>query len=108
MKKSLLIAAIAALFAAQAFAQTSAPGEDKSAVSKPATKTEKAAAKNTRKAEGNKAAKASQPGDDKPATAATAPKATKSEKQTAKAKRKSDGSDATKMPKDQTTGAGSS
>jgi hypothetical protein len=108
MKKSLLIAAIAALFAAQAFAQTSAPGEDKSAVSKPATKTEKAAAKDTRKGEGSKAAKASQPGDDKPATTATAGKASKSDKDAAKAKRKSEGSDAAKGKKDATTGAGSS
>ena len=106
MKKSLLIAAIAALFAAQAFAQTSAPGEDKSAVSKPASKTEKAAAKDTRKAEGAKTAKSQQPGDDKPASAGTAGKASKSEKQAAKTKRKAEGADAAKTPKDVTTGAG--
>jgi hypothetical protein len=106
MKKSLLLAAIAALFAAQAFAQTSAPGEDKSAVSKPATKTEKQAAKQSRKAEGAKTAKTDQAGDDKPATAATAPKASKAEKQAAKSKRKAEGADAAKSPKDLTTGAG--
>lgn len=108
MKKSLLVAAVAALFAAQAFAQASAPGEDKSAVSKPATKTEKAAAKQSRKAEGAAAAKTEQPGDDKPATAATAPKASKADKQAAKAKRKSEGSDAAKSKKDVTTGSGAS
>lgn len=106
MKKSLLIAAIAALFAAQTFAQTSAPGEDKSAVSKPASKTEKAAAKQTHKSEGAKAAKAAQPGDDRPASAGTAGKASKSEKQAAKSKRKAEGADAAKSPKDVTTGAG--
>lgn len=105
MKKSLLIAAIAALFAAQAFAQADKPGESKAAPSTPATKAEKAAAKQSRKAEGTTAAK-SQHGDDSPASGGVAKKNTKAEKAAAKSKRKAEGTDATKAKKDATTGAG--
>ena len=102
MKKPLitLSMAIVALFASNAFAQTPGPGQDRAAESKKATAAEKEAAKKTRKAEGSAAAKADQPGDDKPGTTGARTKMSASEKAEAAAKRKQAGAAESKSPKE--------
>ena len=102
MKKPLitLSMALAALFASNAFAQTPGPGQDRAVDSKKATAAEKEAAKKARKAEGSAAAKADQPGEDKPGTAAARTKLSPTEKAEASAKRKQAGAAESKSPKD--------
>jgi hypothetical protein len=100
MKRLLLTLAATILLAGSAFAQTPGPGGDKAMTSAPATATEKAAAQATRKAEGAAIAKAAQPGDDRPATAAKV--ATKSERKLAAAKRKVEGAKVSREPKEVT------
>lgn len=102
MKKLSIALAIAALFAANAFAQADKPGEDKAPVAKPATAAEKSAAKQSRKAEGSATAKTVK-GDDSPNSLGTAKVHSKDEKKQASAKRKSEGAKATKEPKDSST-----
>lgn len=99
MKKLSIALAIAALFAANAFAQADKPGEDKALTAKPATAAEKAAAKSARKAEGAATAKSAK-ADDTPANMGKAKGHTKSERKSAAAKRKAEGAKATKEPKD--------
>lgn len=103
MKKTLITVsvALASLLAANAFAQTSGPGQDKAMPSAPATAAEKAAAKKARTDEGKKVSKASEGVTDQPSSTASG-KVAKSEKAAAKAKRKAAGADATKAPKDKT------
>jgi hypothetical protein len=109
MKKSLLTLsiALAALLGMPSFAQKAASGEDRAVPAGKTTLSEKAKAKAARRAEGAAAAKAYQPGDDRPATTAGT-KVSDSEKLSAKAKRKAAGIAAEKSPKDPTTGAGGS
>lgn len=99
MKKLNLVIAMAALLAANAFAQTSGPGEDKAAHAKPATASEKAEAKSTRKAEGAKVAKSTKT-DAEPGNATTAKHTTKTERKDASKARKTEGTKAAKAPKE--------
>jgi len=64
MKKTLLTLSVllASMLAVNAYAQKAAPGEDRAAPAASATKEEKAAAKDTRKTEGSKAAKSVEKG----------------------------------------------
>ena len=106
MKKTLLTMSIvlAQMLAVGALAQTKGeadPAQSKAAPSAPATTTEKAQAKVTRKAEGAKAAKADQPSGPGPEPQGVAKVATKEEKAAAKAKRKAAAKEAVK--KGQTT-----
>jgi hypothetical protein len=100
MKQLLLTLAATILLAGSAFAQTPGPGGDKAVTSTPATATEKATAKASRKAEGAAIAKTAQPGDDRPATAAKV--TAKSERKLAAAKRKVEGAKVSKQPKEVT------
>lgn len=99
MKKVLLSLSVllASMLAANAYAQKDVPGEARATPSAPATKEEKAAAKETRKEEGKKAVK-EDTHSDKPATTASK-KVSKEDKAAAKAKRKAAGAEATKAPK---------
>jgi len=99
MKKTLLTISLllASMLAVNAYAQTAAPGQDRAVPAASATKEEKAAAKDARKAEGSKAAKSGAESD-KPSTTASK-KTTKAEKDAAKAKRKTEGAEAAKAPK---------
>jgi hypothetical protein len=83
---------LASLLGASAFAQKAGPGEDRAATVAPTTQSEKATAKQARKAEGKAVAKSgAAAGEDKPASAASGEKVAKAEKKAAKAKRKSAG-----------------
>lgn len=99
MKKLSLIVAMAALLAANAFAQNPGPGEDQASKAKPATASEKAQAKSTRKTEGAKVAKSTKT-DAEPGNATTAKHTTKTERKDASKARKSEGAKAAKAPKD--------
>ena len=96
MKRLLFTLAAAILLAGSAFA--AGPGEDKAVPSATATSAEKAGAKAARKAEGKAVAQASQPGDDRPASASK--KASKSDRQSAAAQRKTEGAKVSKQPKE--------
>lgn len=100
MKLRLLTLAASILLAGSAFAQTAAPGQDRTVSTAGATQTEKAAAKAARKTQGSAVAKSGQPGDDRPAT--TARKASKSERKAAAAKRKAEGAQVSRGPKEVT------
>lgn len=99
MSKSIIAIALAALFAAPVFAQTPGPGQDRSQSAKPATATEKAAAKSARKAEGAATAKTASMADADPAIKGKAKAATPEERKAAAMKRKSEGAAANKDPK---------
>jgi hypothetical protein len=102
MNKTLvtLSIALASLFATSAFAQKDAPGETKAAPAAAATKSEKAAAKQARKAEGAVAAKTEATGDAQPTSMGKTKVVSKEEKALAKAKRKTEGAAAAKGPKE--------
>ena len=99
MKKTLLALTVALAAAFAANAQTAAPGQDRSVPSAPATKDEKAAAKDARKEEGKKVSKTMDVSD-KPSSSGKAKSTTTAEKKAAKDKRKAEGAAATKEPKD--------
>jgi hypothetical protein len=100
MLKTILTACAvsAALLASNvALAQTSAPGEDKAPTAKPATKAEKDAAKQHRKATSKEIAHGKGSLDsDNTVKSTDKPKATKDEKAAGKASRKAAGTQATK------------
>jgi hypothetical protein len=105
MKKTLLTVSIvlAQMLAVSAFAQTKGeadPAQSKAAPAAPATATEKAQAKATRKAEGAKVSKGAK-ADQGPESTGVAKVASKEEKAAAKAKRKAATKEAVK--KGQTT-----
>ncbi|MBC5763927.1 hypothetical protein [Ramlibacter albus] len=103
--KLLIAAALASLMATTgAFAQGKGEvdeAQSRAAPTKKATKSEKAAAKAARKAEGTKQAKVDVPGGTGPESAGVAKVATKEERKTAAANRKANATDAVK--KGQTT-----
>jgi NADH-quinone oxidoreductase subunit C/WASH complex subunit FAM21 len=109
MKKSLLTLsiALAGLLGMPAHAQKAASGEDRAVPAEKTSLSEKAKAKAARRAEGAAAAKADQPGDDRPGTTAST-KVSNTERLAAKAKRKAAGTEAEKSPKDPSTAAGGS
>ena len=98
MKKLTLAIALAALFAANVFAQTA--GEDHGVKAAPATSADKAAAKQSRKAEGQAATKSAKSGDADPSSMGKAHTTTKAERKLAAEKRKAAGTKAVKEPKD--------
>ncbi len=84
---------VAQMLAVSAFAQTKGeadPAQSKAIPSAPATASEKADAKKTRKAEGAAAAKAKKTGDADPSSLGKAKAATKAERKAAAAKRKAE------------------
>jgi hypothetical protein len=95
--------ALASLLGANAFAQTSPPGDDapnSAGTRGKVSKAEKAANNEARKAEGKAVAKATTPGDDMPNSAGTRKKLTKAEKKALNAKRRAEGAEAARGPKD--------
>jgi hypothetical protein len=99
MIKSLLAAAaVAALCASPiAHAQSDTPGDGRAATTKPATKSEKEAAKQSRKSAGKEVVKKDEGRlDDTSGSAGKAKSATAQEKSAAKSKRKTEGSAAAK------------
>lgn len=100
MKKLTLAIAAAALLAANAYAQTSGPGQDQAATAKPATAAEKAAAKGARKEAGKEAVKTTTTADAEPSSLGAAKSASQAERSAAASKRKAAGAKATKQPKD--------
>ena len=110
MLKMFLItcAAAVALFTSSAFAQSDKAGESRAAPAKPATKEEKAAAKEKRRATGKDTAKADEGRtEDKPNTGtSTKKKSTSEEKAAAKSKRKAEGAEAAKNAPASAEGSG--
>jgi hypothetical protein len=98
MKPLILAVAVAALFAANVQAQS--PGDDRASVSKPATATEKAEAKQARKAEGRAVAKARKTGDSDPSSLGTAKMHSKGERKEAAARRKAAAAKLVREPRD--------
>ena len=98
MVKSLLaLAAAAAVCAAPfAYAQSDVPGEGRAAPSKPATKSEKESAKQTRKASGKEVVKKDEGRIDDTGSSGKAKSASADEKAAAKAKRSAEGKAAAK------------
>jgi hypothetical protein len=99
MKNNAIVAALSlALLGGTAFAQTSGAGQDMAAPAARASSSDKASAKEARKAEGKAIAKSTMPGDDRPATTAKAKVG--GDKKAAKAKRKAEGAAAAKETKE--------
>jgi hypothetical protein len=97
LKTILTITATAvALLASNAYAQSDTPGEGRAAPSKPATKAEKQAAKEKRRATSKEVSKKGEGHTDTSTSAGTAKANTAEEKAAAKTKRKATGTEAAK------------
>ena len=89
-------AAAVALLASNVYAQSDTPGEGRAAASKPATKAEKQAAKEKRRATSKEVVKKDEGRTDTAGSAGTAKGASAEEKAAAKSKRKAAGAETAK------------